>query len=121
VDLQQEAMAKRLPQAVELAGYRIVQEALTNIAKHARATTCRIVLRRQNGDLEITVEDDGRGFDPSDLRATERGLGLVGMHERAALLDGRVALESTLGVGTSVKVRLPVINRGYVQAPASAG
>ena len=114
VDLQQDGMAKRLPRAVELAAYRIVQEALTNIAKHARATQCRIRLRRTDGDLELAVEDDGRGFDPTDETETRQGLGLAGMRERAALLDGRVALESSRGEGTRVRVRLPVTERAYV-------
>jgi signal transduction histidine kinase len=114
VDVQQDGMAKQLPREVELAAYRIVQEALTNVAKHARATTCHIRLRRDNGDLEVTVEDDGRGFDPANLDETHRGLGLVGMRERVALLDGRVALESARGEGTRVKVRLPVSERVYV-------
>jgi signal transduction histidine kinase len=114
VELVQEGMAKRLPRTVELATYRIVQEALTNVAKHAQATTCRIVLRRHDGDVEIAIEDDGRGFDPADIDPTQRGLGLVGMRERAALLDGRVALESTRGEGTRVRVRLPVSERIYV-------
>jgi two-component system sensor histidine kinase UhpB len=62
----------------------------------------------------VTVEDDGRGFDPANLDETHRGLGLVGMRERVALLDGRVALESARGEGTRVKVRLPVSERVYV-------
>jgi signal transduction histidine kinase len=114
VELVQEAMAKRLPRAVELAAYRIVQEALTNVAKHARATACVLTLRRQDGDVEISVEDDGMGFDLTDVAESQRGLGLVGMRERAALLDGRVALESTRGSGTRVRVRLPVSDRAYV-------
>lgn len=114
VDVVQDGITKRLPRPVELAAYRIVQESLTNIAKHARATACRIRLARKDGDLEISVEDDGRGFDPLDVDDARRGLGLVGMRERAALLDGRVALESTLGEGTRVRVRLPVSDRTYV-------
>lgn len=114
VDVQHEGIDKRLPRAVELAAYRIVQEALTNVAKHACATSCRITLQRRDEGLHIAVEDDGRGFDPSDTTETRRGLGLVGMRERAALLDGRVALESTRGAGTRVQVSLPVSDRPYV-------
>ena len=108
VDVQQDGMAKRLPRAVELAAYRIVQEALTNVARHAHATSCQIVLRRQENHLEIAVEDDGRGFDTSEADEGQRGLGLVGLRERVALLDGRMALESARGSGTRVKVRLPL-------------
>ena len=114
VEIQHDGITQRLPYAVELAAYRIVQEALTNVGKHAGATTCRITLRRDDGDVEISVEDDGRGFDPGDMDASQRGLGLVGMRERAALLSGRVALESERGAGTRVQVKLPVTDRAYV-------
>jgi signal transduction histidine kinase len=114
VDVQQDELARRLPRAVELASYRIVQEALTNVARHAHATSCQIVVRRVEEDIEITVEDNGQGFDTDDGIETHRGLGLVGMRERVALLDGRVALESTRGSGTRVKVRLPVGDRQHV-------
>ena len=114
VDVEQDGMAKRLPRAVELAAYRIVQEALTNVAKHARAARCRITLRRQDDDVEISVEDDGRGFDPMDMDTSAPGLGLVSMRERAAQLAGRIALESEQGAGTRVKVKLPVGERVYV-------
>jgi two-component system sensor histidine kinase DegS len=66
-------------------------------------------VRRQDANLEIVVEDDGRGFEPSDV--ADRGLGLIGMRERAALLSGRIAFESGSGVGTRVDVRLPVSDR----------
>jgi signal transduction histidine kinase len=107
VDVRQEGITARLPRDVELAAYRIVQEALTNIAKHAGATSCQILLRQDDGDLEVTVSDDGRGFDPAEITA-RRGLGLAGIRERATLLSGRVALESERGAGTRVRVRLPV-------------
>jgi signal transduction histidine kinase len=108
VGVQQDVMAKRLPPAVELTAYRIVQESLTNVAKHARATSCRVTLRREDDAVEIAVEDDGRGFDPAEIADGLHGLGLVGLRERVALLDGRIALESTRGSGTRVKARLPV-------------
>lgn len=107
-EVQQEGLAKRLPREVELAAYRIVQEALTNVAKHSRASSCRITVRRQDANLEIVVEDNGRGFDAGDVADPHRGLGIVGMRERAALLSGRIAFESGGGVGTRVDVRLPV-------------
>ena len=108
VEVQTEGLDKRLSRDVELAAYRIIQEALTNVAKHSRASTCRITLRRRENNLEVVVEDDGRGFDPADITDPHRGLGLVGMRERAALLSGRVAFESGVGAGTRVNVRLPV-------------
>jgi signal transduction histidine kinase len=106
-EVQHDGLVKRLPREVELAAYRIVQEALTNVAKHARASSCRISLRRQDTNLEIVVEDNGRGFKPTDVEPN-RGLGLVGMRERASLLSGRIAFESGGGAGTRVDVRLPV-------------
>jgi signal transduction histidine kinase len=105
-EVHHDGLVKRLPREVELAAYRIVQEALTNVAKHARASSCRISLRRQDTNLEIVVEDNGRGFKPTDVEPN-RGLGLVGMRERASLLSGRIAFESG-GAGTRVDVRLPV-------------
>ncbi len=107
-EVQQEGLVTRLPREVELAAYRIVQEALTNIAKHSRASSCRIQLRRSDANLEVIVEDDGRGFDAMDMADPRRGLGIVGMRERAALLSGRLAVESGNGEGTRVNVRLPV-------------
>jgi signal transduction histidine kinase len=114
VDVDQDGLTAPLPPAVELAAYRIIQEALTNVAKHASATSCRVSLRRAGDDIEVTVEDDGRGFDPSDSAATRIGLGLVGMRERVALLDGLVAVESAHGAGTRLKIRLPIPDGAYV-------
>jgi signal transduction histidine kinase len=111
VDVQQDGLTRRLPREVELAAYRIVQEALTNVAKHSRASSCRITVRRQEANLDVVVEDDGRGFEPGDVTESQRGLGLVGMRERAALLSGRIAFESSGGTGTRVEVRLPVSDR----------
>ena len=114
VDVQHEGLNKRLPRAVEVATYRIIQEALTNVAKHSRATSCQIRLRRDGDDVEVSVVDDGRGFDPAAVDGTTRGLGLIGMRERVALLDGQVAVESTTGAGTRLKIRLPVNDGVYV-------
>jgi signal transduction histidine kinase len=116
VDVQQDGMAKRLAPDVELAAYRIVQEALTNVAKHSCASACRVSLRRFGGDLEITVQDDGTGFDVEEVGADHRrrGLGIMSMHERAAQVNGRLAFESARGAGTQVKVRLPVKDAEYL-------
>ena len=108
VDVTQDDIPQRLPREVEVAAYRIVQEALTNVAKHSGATACQIVLARSDGRLQIVVEDDGAGFDASDVRVQGRGLGLVGMRERAALLSGQVTFDSQPGVGTRVTARLPI-------------
>lgn len=84
--------------------FRIVQEALNNIVKHADAKSARITVRVNNGAIELTVQDDGKGFDP----ARQKGLGLVGIEERVVNLDGTVRVESQPGRGTLLTVSLPV-------------
>ena len=101
---------RRLPPEVETAVYRIVQEALTNVAKHAQATRASVVLRHRGDSLLAIVEDDGRGFDVEAVLGTapaEKRLGLFGMSERAALLGGRFSIESAPGRGTTVFVEVP--------------
>jgi signal transduction histidine kinase len=82
---------------------------LTNIAKHARATNCRVYLQRLPTTVLVTIEDDGAGFDEAEVaRAGARaGLGLIGIRERAKHLRGTVRLESTPGKGTRLTVELP--------------
>jgi signal transduction histidine kinase len=108
VDFRQLNVPQRLPREVEVAAYRIVQEALTNVAKHSGASACHIRLERLESDLVISIDDEGAGFDPAETHADRRGLGLVGMRERAALLAGHVALDSGRGAGTRVTARLPL-------------
>ena len=99
-----------LPQ-VETALYRIVQEALTNVARHAEARHVAVVLERRRDRVLAIVEDDGRGFDPERVDADpgeNRGLGLFGMRERAALVGGSLTVESSAGGGTTVFVEVPV-------------
>lgn len=90
----------RLPEPVELAVYRIVQEALTNAVRHADARAILLTVEADTHHLRLEVRDDGRGFDPHG-RSTE-ALGLAGMQERATALGGRFSLESTLGRGTVI-------------------
>ena len=96
----------RLPGEVETALYRIVQEALTNVLKHAGARHVSVVLTRRDGALTALVEDDGRGIDRSSPH--EGGLGLVGMGERLGLLDGTLSVESTEGRGTTIVAEVPL-------------
>ena len=96
----------RLPAEVETALYRIVQESLTNIVKHAHAQTISIAVARKPGAVVVVVEDDGHGFDPADVR--EGGFGLEGMRERVGLLDGRLQVESGEGVGTTLVAEVPL-------------
>ena len=107
VDVHVETMLgdARLSEEVETALYRIVQEALTNVVKHANARTVSVVLTRKDDRVVVVVEDDGQGFDP--LTKREDGLGLVGMKERIELVDGRLTLESGSGQGTTIAVEVP--------------
>jgi chemotaxis methyl-accepting protein methylase/signal transduction histidine kinase len=110
VDVQTE-IRERLPEAVEIALYRVLQEALTNVQKHARARHVSIIINRRDDFVQMIVEDDGRGFDTSsvfDEGRTAGRLGLLGIRERVALLGGSVNIESAPGSTTSLYVRLPL-------------
>ena len=97
--------ADRHPPEVETAIYRIVQEGLNNAGKHGRAARAVVEIVERNGNVDVTLRDDGAGFDPS-LRTA--GFGLVGMRERAELLGGTLRIDSTPGEGTTVRARIPV-------------
>jgi signal transduction histidine kinase len=99
----------RLPSQVELALFRIAQEAITNIERHADATTVTVVLDGDRSGLRLTVADDGSGFDrPAQQRDGDgASLGLPGMGERARLIGGRLRVRSQVGKGTEVEVRVP--------------
>jgi signal transduction histidine kinase len=106
VDVQANLDSLRLPAEIETALYRIVQEALTNVAKHAGATRVSVVLTKREGLVTAVVEDDGQGFGAGGGEGG--GLGLVGMKERVGLLGGRLAIESTEGAGTTIVAEVPV-------------
>jgi signal transduction histidine kinase len=97
---------ERLPSEVETTLYRIVQESLTNVVKHAGARNVSIVVMRRHRTATAIVEDDGQGFDPAGVG--EGGIGLVGMRERVALLDGRLEIESSPTAGTTVVAEVPL-------------
>jgi signal transduction histidine kinase len=103
----QQTAATRLTPDLENAIYRLVQEALTNVAKHSGADRVSIVVREWNGSVKVDVSDNGSGFD--SMSAT-RGFGLVGMRERAELAGGKLAIASKRGEGTTVSVVLPAIH-----------
>jgi PAS domain S-box-containing protein len=86
--------------------FRIVQESLTNVARHAQASWVRVAVERLPGSYEISVQDDGRGFDPQASRSP-KSLGLVGMQERAQMLGGRLEVRAGRGAGTTVVVSFP--------------
>ncbi len=105
VDLEIAMGDERLPADVETTMYRIVQEALTNIAKHAGATRISVLLTRKERAVVVVIEDDGGGFDPD---AATTGLGLTGMRERVTLLGGRLRVEASRGRGTTVAAEVPL-------------
>ena len=99
----------RLPPQVELVLYRVVQESLTNVAKHAAASEVRVELRRRPDEVVATIEDDGDGFEVEEvMRSRERGLGLFGMQERMALVRGQLVIDSAPGRGTHICARVPL-------------
>jgi signal transduction histidine kinase len=110
VELRTDELSERLPQEIETAAYRIIQEALTNVAKHAEAGTCRVHIRREAERLIVTVEDDGRGFEPEAItvEGTGRGIGLIGIRERVARLHGRLTINSASEAGTQLRAELPL-------------
>ena len=111
VDYQARGPRARLPAEVELVLYRVAQEALTNVAKHARAKHVAVDLDRAAHDVSLSVRDDGRGFDPARETARDGrglGLGLFGMAERVALVGGTFAVWSQPGAGTEIFAFLPL-------------
>jgi len=95
-----------LPAEIETSLYRIVQEALTNVARHAQAQSVSVLLQMCEEQIVVTIEDDGKGFDPAQAQKNGR-LGLFGMRERAAMLGGSLNIESAPGEGTTVFVKVP--------------
>jgi signal transduction histidine kinase len=95
---------------MEVAIYRIIQESLTNIAKHAAARNVSVVLMYRDSSLVATIEDDGRGFDINSVMASadKKGLGLFGMYERASLIGGNLTVESQPGSGTTIFLEVPL-------------
>ena len=106
VELEAGLGEQRLPSDLETTLYRIVQEALTNVVKHAHARKVSIVLMRRGSRVTALIEDDGEGFDLEQMR--DEGVGLLGMRERVQVLDGRIKLESSPGVGTTLAVEVPL-------------
>jgi len=104
-------LTARLPTDTELSLYRILQEALTNVEKHARAHHVTVLLTKHGNFVQLTIRDDGIGFDPAHqpARRTRRsGLGLLSMRERAACVGGALMIKSLRRAGTEIKVRIPL-------------
>ncbi|MFL5925936.1 MAG: GAF domain-containing protein [Gaiellaceae bacterium] len=106
LELEARLDEERLPPEVETTLYRVVQESLTNVAKHAGARKVSVLLVRRGSSVAAVVEDDGHGFTPDDER--RGGIGLAGMRERVALLDGRLTVEAERGVGATIAAEVPV-------------
>ena len=99
----------RIPHDTEINLYRITQEALNNVLKHANARRVAVILECRDNQLVLVIEDDGVGFDKETAGAAERGMGLIGMQERAALIGGTLEIEAGPGAGTTIFVRAPLI------------
>jgi signal transduction histidine kinase len=112
VDYQEELGDERLPVAAEIALFRVAQEALTNVRKHAQTQQVRIELRRREDEVCLEVQDYGRGFDPA-AAPVESGpgerVGLAGMRERISMLGGKLEIHSEPDVGTTVAVTVPLV------------
>ncbi|MBZ5698488.1 MAG: sensor histidine kinase [Acidobacteriia bacterium] len=104
VDTVEENVSDNLPEEYRTCVYRIVQEALNNCSKHAYAKNVRVVVRQEPNHLRVSIEDDGKGFDPSRMR----GLGIVGMNERVSHLGGVLKVDSDPVRGTRLRVDLPL-------------
>jgi signal transduction histidine kinase len=96
--------------------FRIFQEMLTNVAKHASASRVDVLVRQRNAELTLTVHDNGRGF-PSEKAVSSRAFGLLGMRERALLLGGSIEVSSIPRRGTTVSLRVPLANRRSASRP----
>jgi signal transduction histidine kinase len=106
VDFHSALGETRLPTEVETALYRVVQESVTNVIKHANARNVSVSVTRRDSAVAAVIEDDGSGFDPRGVR--EDAIGLIGMRERLALIDGRLEVESRPGAGTTVVAEVPL-------------
>jgi len=102
-DIDGTIAAELAPRAADLV--QLTREALSNVGKHAQATTCRVSLRRNGEEGVLEIDDDGQGFDPG---APPNGFGLKNLNDRAAAIGGRVAIESKVGEGTTVKIAIPL-------------
>jgi PAS domain S-box-containing protein len=108
VDFKHQDMEGRFAPAVETGAYRVVQEALTNAARHAGVAAVTVRVWTEGKMLNLRIDDRGGGFDPEAALKAPRSSGLIGMQERIKLLGGRMAIESSLGSGTTITAELPV-------------
>ena len=117
-DVEIHALDGVLSKDAEINLYRILQESVNNIAKHARATHARIRVVRERHELHVAIEDDGTGFSPDARKsstAPRRGIGLSGIAERVRMLGGTHAIRSSPGHGTTINIRLSLPQGGQEQ------
>jgi len=110
-DVQSVGLEKRLPPSIDTQLYRIVQEAITNIIRHAQASAVTVRLALRDGWLTLEIQDDGQGFDSQILQSTEvplRNVGLWGMRERVGILKGEFRVQAAPGTGTTLTIQVPV-------------
>lgn len=114
--LEGEPVDALLPPDARLVLYRVVQEAVSNAIRHSGGERVEVTVRRAGEVVEAEVRDDGKGFSRQEVRGSElRGLGLIGMKERATMVGGQVSIESRPGLGTRVRVEIPIQGAGEVQ------
>ena len=107
-ELQTSGLDKGLSSIIQIVLFRVVQEAITNIVKHAQANTAHIYLKFTPSAIAGSIEDDGRGFNADALHTENRqGIGLLGMEERIELLKGKLTIESKPGKGTRIHFEIP--------------
>jgi signal transduction histidine kinase len=117
VSFQHFGLDRRFAPDLETAAYRIVQEALTNVARHAAVETATVNLWADEATLNVQVEDGGTGFDPHQARSSNPSTGLAGMRERATLLHGQLTIETAPGAGTQITAELPLRQANGLKEP----
>jgi len=109
VDFEAENLPRDLSDDISLCLYRVTQESLQNIIKHSGAAAARVSVKLENGEIRLSVSDDGSGFDPSARKAKE-ALGLISIDERVRAVKGEAKVISAVGAGTKIEVHIPVGN-----------
>jgi signal transduction histidine kinase len=107
VNFRHQGVERRFSSEIETGAYRIVQEALTNAARHASVSSVAVLVWTDTNNLNLQIEDRGGGFDPEVILKAPRSSGLIGLQERAMLLGGRITIESSPGAGTVIIAELP--------------
>ena len=103
-------------QTVEITAYRIIQESLTNVARHAQSDVVDVSVHVNDDSLYVVISDNGIGFDPGDVMEAHASSGLSGMQERVQLIGGQFAIESAPGQGTSITAIIPLCETPLVES-----